>query len=260
MPPQLLTAEGHHRVLARLVALAETAPPASAGSSGELFPHLIHTFLTHQLVSSRALLQLIDSAPTAFPVVPGYLVARSMFEADVTAHYIAIAPDQRAEEYLGYQAVLAKRRMEACRKHRASVNPSWRDGMAYEWEHYWASREASIDNAYAQVRARYERTSATGAPHQFTNWSGLSLRKMAEALNHTEAYDVFYSELCSFAHVDVRLAAHYATPTALGQEVGLGFVLRYAAIFLTCYLTFYAGQVSTWPTEAIERCWRRGGV
>jgi hypothetical protein len=95
------------------------------------------------------------------------------------------------------------------------------------------------------------------------NWSGKSLRQMAVDVHHEEAYDIFYADLSSFAHADVRLADRFLRTTGpelawsqRASDVDVGFVFRYAAIFLTCFLELFGQQFGLWEESQIEECWR----
>jgi hypothetical protein len=96
----------------------------------------------------------------------------------------------------------------------------------------------------------------------FHNWSGKTVRQMAAEVDHIEAYDIFYAELSSFTHVDVRLADRFLQrrPDGLvwSQRAGegdVGNVFRHAASFLTCYLELFGRQFKTWPEAEVQKCW-----
>jgi len=90
---------------------------------------------------------------------------------------------------------------------------------------------------------------------------------MAIDVKHEEAYDVFYAELSSFTHIDVRLANRFLrlrsdemTWSPRAREFDVGNVLRYAAIFLDCHLKLFGQQLGVWDSQAVERCWNDQGI
>ena len=86
------------------------------------------SFLMHSVSGARSLLALYETAGVEwFPVTVGYGIARTMFEVDVTAHYIAQSPQERASLYILFEHVLNKKAMDACDKHRKSEDSSWRE-------------------------------------------------------------------------------------------------------------------------------------
>ena len=88
------------------------------------------------------------------------------------------------------------------------------------------------------------------------------MHQMAIDVAHEEAYDVFYTELSSFTHADVRLANRFLRLRSDGmswsqrsREFDVGNVFRHAASFLTCYLNLFGKQFGVWEATTIERCW-----
>ena len=105
-----------------------------------------------------------------------------------------------------------------------------------------------------------------GKPHAFRNWSGKSIREMAIEVAHAEAYDIFYAELSSFAHVDVSLADRFLRIknggpkwTQRAQDFDVANVFRHAASFLTCYLELFGKQFGSWSEKDVHECWEVGG-
>ncbi len=85
---------------------------------------------------------------------------------------------------------------------------------------------------------------------------------MAKEVNHAEAYDIFYAELSSFAHINIRLADRFLQTREDGliwsqraSEFDFGNVFRHAATFLTCYLELFAEQFGTWEKNEVQNCW-----
>ena len=222
------------------------------------------SFLMHNLAAAESLLRLWKSFGAEwFPTTVGYLIARSMFEIDVTAHYISQQPRERARQYILFERVLNKREMDTCARHRASKNPQWREAMDLIWQHRWSSKERDVNADYGDVRHEFEAAGKNGKKIPFRNWSGKSIRQMSVDVDHEEAYDVFYAELSSFAHGDVRLANRFLRLSGndmswshRATEGDAGKVFRHAAAFLTCYLEFFGREFEIWAPPAVEECWK----
>jgi hypothetical protein len=219
-------------------------------------------FLLHNLSAADALRRLSDSLGEQwFPSTVGYAIARTMFELDVTAHYMSQAPAERANQYVGFSAVLRKKQMEACRRHRQSPNPEWREAMDLVWDAEWASRESEIQERYEQVVSRFTHETKKGRTREFNNWSGKSIRQMASDVDHVEAYDMIYTDLSSFAHGDVDLANRFLQRREDGwiwsqraNEGDLGTVYKHAVTFLTCFMELFAREFRAWSEAEVRSC------
>src|SRR6185437_1685054 len=211
MDVKLLTVEQHQEVLKRLVSLGKQQDrQIPIHSAGLEYTSLMICFLMHNLSAAESILKLASSfSDEWFPVTVGYSIVRPMFEIDVTAHYITQSPKELSLQYIEFCAVLNKRKLEACAKHLKSKNVSWRKGMELEWQHNWATRENEIIKKFDSVASKFTRKENPRKGELFENWSGKSIRKMANEVDHAEAYDVFYSELSSFAHGNVHLADRF---------------------------------------------------
>jgi hypothetical protein len=261
----LLTAEQHRDILQRLLDLARqrssTVPTHTAGFE---YSSLMACLLLHNMSVADVLLRMFDSlGKTWFPVTIGYTIARTMFEADVTAHYITKDRAIRASQYIDFGTVLNKRQMEACREHRNSKDPGWREAMSFFWKEHWAKRERDLINKFTSVAPQFTRTDKKGKKTLFQNWSGKSLRQMAVEVDHVEAYDIFYAELSSFTHVDVHLADRFLQHRQNGfvwsqraNEFDVGKVFRHAVSFLMCYMTLFATEFKQWTETEVEDCWQ----
>jgi hypothetical protein len=185
-----------------------------------------------------------------------------MFEIDVTAHYITKSPAERARQYIEFDAVLNKRRMDACLKHRKSGNAGWREGMELEWQNIWSARETAVRKKFDAVCSQFTRKENPRKGEIFDNWSGKSIRKMAEDVDHIESYDVFYGELSSFTHANVHLADRFLqgqpdSPiwSRRANYFDVANVFRHAAIFLTCFMKLFGQQFKNWSDAEVEACW-----
>ena len=134
--------------------------------------------------------------------------------------------------------------------------------MSLLWQNHWLSRESDVNNRFNKVEHQFTRTDRKGKKAIFQNWSGKTLRQMALEVKHAEAYDIFYSELSSFTHVDVDLADRFLKNRADGpiwsnraEEYDVGNVFRHAASFMTCYLELFGGQFMTWSQGDVQNCW-----
>lgn len=259
-----LTATQQQEALRRLLILGRShTDRIPFHSSGVEYTSLMICFLLHELSAARTLLRTCGSfGEQWFPVAIGYSIARTMFETDVAAHYITIAPAERARQYIEFGAVLNKHKMDACLKHRESMKPDWREATSLLWRQHWAPREAAVVNAFNAVAAKFTRTNRDGKEITFRNWSGKDIRQMAVEVDHVEAYDIFYSELSSFTHSDVDLANRYLRLRHDGpgwsqraEEGDVGNVFRHAASFLTCYLELFGRQFNVWSDVDVQECW-----
>jgi hypothetical protein len=257
----MLTVDEHRHVLAKLVAQARKLEQVQLQSTP--YTNLMVSFLLHEIASAEALLALHRATgDTWFPVTSAQPIARTLFEVDVNAHYISQEPTARSLQYIEFGHVVAKRQMDACAKHRNSPTDSWRSGMELEWNHRWSPIEETVNSKYEQVRSKFEAFSANGKVIRFRTWSGKPLRQLAVEVNHEESYDVFYSDLSSFAHADVKLADRFVICSGDGvtlsnraRESAIGAVWRYAAIFLTCFLELFGRELRLWNADEVERCW-----
>jgi len=260
-----LTADQHRNVLQRLLDLGRSrADKIPFHAAGVEYTSLMLSFLLQNLSAADALLRLSTLfGKEWYPVAVGYTIARTMFEVDVAAHYIAKAPADRSRQYIDFAAVLNKRAMDACREHRNSKDPQWREAMNRLWDNHWAPRESEVITKFNAVAPKFTRVNKNGKTSLFQNWTGRSLRQMAEEVEHAEAYDLFYTELSSFTHADVHLANRYLrvhpdgpTWSQRASEGDAGNVFRHASSFLTCYLGLFGEQFKTWNEAEVDSCWR----
>ena len=263
MAIKYLTVEEHQKVLEQLVGCARQLEGCRYHQAGPEYTSLMVCFLLHNMAAAESLLRLRNSFTNEwFPTTIGYLIARSMFETEVTAHYIARSPAERSRQYVEFGRVLRKREMDACHKHRKNDDPQWREAMDLVWRNVWAGKELQINIDWDEVRARFEKPGKRGKSVPFRNWSGKSIREMAMEVDHEASYDVFYAELSSFAHTDVRLADRYLR---IGQdglswsqrasEFDVGNVFRHSVSFMTCFMNLFAECFSVWSEEDVQRCW-----
>lgn len=251
----------HQQVLCALSAFSQNIKGVRTHSAGLEYTSLMSCFLMHNVSGARSLLALYESCSVEwFPVTVGYVISRSMFEVDVTAHYITQSPQERSRQYILFEHVLNKRAMDACNKHRKSNNPSWREAMEVEWHAKWEKQEQNVEDKFLKVESRF---ASDGRKRRlYRNWSGKSIRQLAIEVAHEEAYDTFYSDLSSFVHADVNLANRFLRLSSDGPSWtqrsnphDVGEVLHHASSFLTCFLKLFGSQFDVWDAAAVDACW-----
>lgn len=259
-----LTLEQHQEVVRRLLSLVRSrTDKIPLHPSGLEYTSLMISLLLHNLSVAEVLLRLAKAFGNEwFPVTAGYAVVRTMFETDVTGHYLSHAPAERARQYIDFAAVLKKGQLDACFKHKSSKAPSWREAMNLAWQQYWGPRQLEICNKFDAIAPAFTHKNKKGRKVEFKNWSGKTLYQMAVEVDHVEAYDIFYAELSSFTHVDVHLADRFLQNHPDGpmwsqraNESDVGHVFRYAASFLTCYLELFGKQFKTWTESEVQNMW-----
>jgi hypothetical protein len=256
-----LTNEQHRNVLTKLVSLARSAEVRQLHSAGPEYTSLMVCFLVHSSTAADCVLRLQDSfGDDYFPTTVGYTIVRPMFEIDVTAHYISQDSAARARRYIDYEKVIKKQQMDAWGKHRNSKKPDWNEAMEMAWQKEWEPRQDKIKTEFDLVRTHFEGNSKKGQPVR--NWSGKSIRQMAIEVDHEEAYDIFYADLSSFTHGDVRLANRFLHLDSTGMSwssqaryLDIGGVFRYADIFLSCFLGLFGKEFGSWSEKEIKNCW-----
>src|SRR6185312_9499049 len=168
-----LTTAEHREVVRRLVTLAKSFQgcerPHDAGLE---YTSLMLCFMMHGVESAESLLTLHDRYQDEwFPATTGYVVARSLFEVDVNAHYISGDPRVRSRRYIDFEHVIQKNTFEAIERHRASASSSWREGLQLAYNLEYAPRKPQIDANYNRVRSQFENAKRKRA----TNWAGISI-------------------------------------------------------------------------------------
>ena len=258
--PTLNTIE-HQNVLKRLISLSQSANNVQLHPAGLEYTSLMICFLKHNVTAAECVLRLYDLfGDNYFPATVGYSIVRPMFEIDVTAHYIGTDRSALSTRYIEYKSVFNKQQMDACGKHRSSKNSNWREAMEMAWQHDFEVKQKDINSEFDAVRLRYE--SHNKKVKVVKNWSGKSIRQMAIEVDHEEAYDLFYADLSSFTHADVRLADRFLRLNSEGiswssrsHDPDIGGVFRYADIFLDCFLRFFGREFNIWPENSVGECW-----
>lgn len=177
---KFLTAEEHKQVVERLISLLSSQEGIHHHEAGWVYTSLMVCFAMHSRGAAESILALHRRfGDSWFLATTGYVIARSLFEIDVTAHYIALEPVARSSRYIEYEHVIWKKRLEAIKRHRSSEKPSWREAMQLSYEHEFAGRESEIEANYDRVRSLFEDRKG----HQARSWSGKSLIEMAREVD-----------------------------------------------------------------------------
>jgi len=257
-----LTKDEHRIVLDRLVTLGKSITGVPTHDAGIEFTSLLSCFHLHCIGAAQSILALETQFGSEwFPTTTGYIIARSIFEVDVTSHYIALDPTNRSRQYIDFEKVILKNKLEAVERNLTSPNVSWKEGAMLEFQNYWAPKKASIDAEYSLISSQFE----VGGK-RVRNWSGKSLYGMAKAVDHVEAYESYYSDLSSFAHVDVMMANRFLRNDGLSkgdgpawsmraEEGDVGKVYLYADTFLTCFLMLLGKEFKFWDDKKVLECW-----
>jgi Family of unknown function (DUF5677) len=253
-----LTTDEHREVVKRLVALAK-AQQGFVHEAGAVYTSLMVCFMMHTVGAAESLLALHKQfGEEWFPATTGYLIARSLFEIDVNAHYISADPATRSRRYIDFEHVIRKNTLEAIERHRASDSSSWREGLQLKYNLEYAPRKAKIEADYDLVRSQFENAKGRRA----NNWAGKSIREIAIEVDHLEAYDIFYADLSAFTHVNVMLANRFLRLNEEGpmwsmraNEFDVGSVFRYTAIFMSCFLELFGKQFDLWDKDKVMVCW-----
>lgn len=212
--------------------------------------------------SADSLVYLYRRNPEWFPVVVGYVTARSMFEADISAHYISQQPRERATQYIEFKRVLDKKRLDAWLRHSEHKNKGKREFVQSVVSYELNSQEAIINKEYQAILPRFQFVNEKGKRKPYENWAHLSFKNMAKAVDHEMEYDLFYSDLSNFVHGNIALADRFLRADRDGllwsvraRDEDVGGVFRYVATFFSCFLELYGRQFNLKLDSQIESLW-----
>ena len=228
--------------------------------AGLEYTSVMISFLLEEISSVETLLRLSTSIGNEwFPINIGYMIARSMFEINVNAHYITKDKINLSHQYLEYVHVLRKKELDAINKHKDTGRKSWREFLQLWFKHYWASRTEDINIKFNEVKLDFEEKSG----REFQTWSGKNIREMAREVDHELEYDISYSRLSSFVHADSRLADRFLKKNSSGsiralkkEDYEVGFVLQYSATFFDRFLRLFGNEFKFWTEEEVNACWK----
>lgn len=267
MPVKYLTVGQHQQLLQRLNGIGRSAVECVKGhQAGFEYTSLMMCFLLHNMGATETLLHLAKSFGNEwFPTTIGYVVDRSIFEVHINAHYITKDRANRSRQYIEYGRVIKKNQLDAFVKHLGTHDPTRHEFIRLAFEQGWSSRAQEINEKYDAVKKQFEGTTKKGKRHFFQNWSGKSIREMAQEVDHEIEYDIFYAEMSSFTHADVKLADRFLHTDADGplwtrraDEYDVGNVFRYAAMFFSCFLQLFGTEFEVWTEQDVGNCWEFG--
>ena len=125
-----LTVDEHRKVVERLLTMVKSHEGIRTHPAGLEYTSLMMCFMLHSTGAAESLLTLHHRyGDEWFPATTGYVIVRSLFEVDVNAHYISREPVERSRRYIEFEHVIRKNALEAIERHRASMDPSWREAM-----------------------------------------------------------------------------------------------------------------------------------
>ena len=228
--------------------------------AGLEYTSVMVSFLLEETSSAETLLRLSkSSANDWFPINIGYMIARSMFEIDVNAHYITKDKINLSHQYLEYVHVLRKKELDAINKYKDTDRKSWREFLQLWYQHYLESRTEDINVNFDEVKIDFEEKSG----RVFQNWSGKSIREMAKEVDHELEYDISYSRLSSFIIADPRSTVQFLKKESSGQiitprseDYEEGFIFSNSATFLDCFLRLFGNEFNLWTEEEVDACWK----
>ena len=261
----LLTEEQHIEVVKRMLKVAKkhTEQDKIYHKAGFEYTSLMNCFILHIVSSAETLTFLADHLSIKwFPSTIGYIIARSMFEVDITAHFISQKPKERAERYIDYNKILRKKELEALKKHSQNESSTWKEIIKMMLKEIYCPKEQEINTEYEKIKNDFEFIDRKGKTRKFNNWSKLTLREMAEAVDHKEAYDFIYVRLSNFTHGNIDLADRFLHNNKNGpfwsvrsKSGDVGYLFRDIATILQCFLTLFGTQFQIdWDAE-IKNCW-----
>jgi len=259
-----LSTQDHIEVLKNLIALGRPKMfMVSPIKYSNEYTSLMVSFLLHNISASESLLTLYNTYSNQwFPTNIGYIIVRTMFETDITAHYITKDPTKRSLQYIQYGAIIDKKQLAMCINLCNSTNNSTKEYMQLMFKERYKNKEEEINNQYNKIKNNYTHNNKNGKKTLYKNWSGKSIHNMAIEVDHKEVYETLYTELSSFTHVDVKLATRFLRVDLKGpywsnkaSENDLGSVFQYADIFLTCFLKLFGKEMTIWDEEEVDNCW-----
>jgi hypothetical protein len=178
--------------------------------SGMDYTSLMNSFLLFNLSACQSLLTLANQfGKEWYPVAVGFIIDRTIFETLINARYISLEPTKRAEQYINYGKIISKNNLEAIYMHRETNDPAWKEIINYILLNELNDEKRKlINNDFDEVKSSYEYI-RNGKKGYYDYWSGKRIREMAREVNHELEYDLFYKDLSSYTHVNVKLADQF---------------------------------------------------
>ena len=261
-----LTTKQHVELTARLLSLAKNILSENKElkyhDAGFEYTSIMICFYSHIISSVDTILKLHKLSPNWFPTTNAYIILRSIFEINIVAHYISKDPCKRAISYIEYGKILNKKRFDAILKHKETKREPWRRFIEETLKHEYYPKQSKINEDYNEVKDKFTFVNKRGKKKMFPNWTNKSLKEMAKEVNHEIEYDLFYSDLSNFTHGSVKLANRFlkikeGEPlwSMRSDETDVGFIFRYAATFLSCFLSLFGKEFKVDIDKEIESCW-----
>ena len=202
-----------------------------------------------------------------YPVTVGFVIDRAIFETLINARYISIDPLNRSKQYIDYGKVISKKNIDAIYRHCNTSNLNWKEIINYIISNeYKTERVNLINDEYNKIKSSYEHIK-NGKKIKYSNWSGKSIRDMACDVNHEIEYDLFYRDLSSYTHANVKLADQFLNKNEQGfywtlkpEKFQLFSVFRYATTFFMCFLELFGGEFNLWSVQEIRDIYDRVGT
>ena len=132
-------------------------------------------------------------------------IARSMFEASVTASYLKRHPDQ-ITDYLDYHWIIQKRRLDYMRKFAPELLKRVSPESIVEADKRYSDVVDRFNTKRGQVRGR---------------WSRASLREMAKEIGREPLYLTFYSWASSMQHLDFAGLSSQTETSLEGKDAAI---------------------------------------
>jgi len=124
------------------------------------------------------------------------ILVRSMFEATVSVMWIALDPARRLQRYADYQTISARKYRDVQR--RLGQAPTYSAAQAHEY-----------DRLAEEAKRRHGFKSGE-------NWSGKTVKKMAEEIGWLDRYEAGYRLYSEILHAGVSGAGEFITQNGKG--------------------------------------------
>lgn len=261
-----LTTEQQIELVRRLLKLADTkfasAKSIKYHKEGVEYTSLMVCFFLHICSVVDSLLKLFNINPQFFPVPIAFILARSIFETNITALYISKEPRQRALAFIEYGNIVKEERFRRLLKYKDTNVEPWAAFVNLVLSEEYYPKQDKIEAGLKKVKPMFEFVTKAGKKKMFTNWANKSMREMAIEVNHEIEYDIFYPELSNFTHNNIHLADLFLTTrddspfwTTRADEGNIGYVFGHVATFFSCFLTLMSRQFNLGIEKDIDECW-----
>jgi len=255
------TPEQYQQLLEKYVIFVQQRlPKTQYHLAGIEYTSLMMSFMMYNLSACESLLKLATAFDNKwYPVSVGYIVDRSIFEVMINALYISKEPKARSIQYIEYEKIIKKKQLDNFRKHKETNDPSWHEFINSALIHELEPRAETTEDEYKKVESQYMRLQ-NGRKKIFISWAGKNIPEMAREVDHEIEYDLFYSELSSFVHTNVRSADQFLRSDSFGfywtqhpSEYHIGNVFRHATTFFSCFLVLFGKEFKIWSEQDVGK-------